>query len=112
MHAAAVVTVTGLVPLQGYYMAGDGAVRDGRGYFRITGRLDDVLNVSGHRLGTAELENALTQHSACDEAAVIGCAFAPLQPPPPPPGPSPGAFCMRSCLPADTYLTWYRAYDC
>lgn len=53
-------------------MAGDGAVRDARGYIKITGRLDDVLNVSGHRLGTAELENALTQHPACDEAAVIG----------------------------------------
>mmetsp|Transcript_3580 Transcript_3580/g.10404 ORF Transcript_3580/g.10404 Transcript_3580/m.10404 type:complete len:633 (-) Transcript_3580:1161-3059(-) len=57
---------------KGYYMAGDGAVRDARGYIKITGRLDDVLNVSGHRLGTAELENALTQHPACDEAAVIG----------------------------------------
>lgn len=53
-------------------MAGDGAQRDARGYIRITGRLDDVLNVSGHRLGTAELEDALTQHRFCDEAAVVG----------------------------------------
>lgn len=57
---------------KGYYMAGDGAQRDARGYIRITGRLDDVLNVSGHRLGTAELENALMQHRYCDEAAIVG----------------------------------------
>ena len=58
---------------QGYYFCGDGARRDKDGYIWITGRVDDVLNVSGHRVGTAEVENALTQHPLCAEAAVIGC---------------------------------------
>jgi acetyl-CoA synthetase len=57
---------------QGYYLTGDGARRDKDGYFWITGRLDDVLNVSGHRLGTAEVESALVSHPAVAEAAVVG----------------------------------------
>jgi acetyl-CoA synthetase len=56
----------------GLYTAGDGARRDKDGDFRIIGRLDDVLNVSGHRLGTAEIESALVAHPAVAEAAVIG----------------------------------------
>ena len=74
-----------------YYLAGDGAVRSAdRGYFRITGRIDDVLNVSGHRLGTMEIESALVSHTALvAEAAVVGrpdavtgeavCAFVVLK---------------------------------
>jgi acetyl-CoA synthetase len=57
----------------GYYFTGDGARRDEDGYFWITGRVDDVLNVSGHRLGTAEVESALVLHEAVAEAAVVGC---------------------------------------
>ncbi|CAN5139025.1 acetate--CoA ligase [soil metagenome] len=57
---------------KGYYLAGDGAHRDKDGYFWIIGRLDDVLNVSGHRLGTAEVESALVSHPAVAEAAVVG----------------------------------------
>ncbi len=57
---------------RGYYLAGDGARRDDDGYFWIVGRLDDVLNVSGHRLGTAEVESALVSHPAVAEAAVVG----------------------------------------
>ncbi len=56
----------------GIYLAGDGARRDVDGNFWITGRLDDVLNVSGHRLGTAEVESALVSHEAVAEAAVVG----------------------------------------
>ena len=56
----------------GMYLAGDGARRDDDGYFWIVGRLDDVLNVSGHRLGTAEIESALVAHAAVAEAAVVG----------------------------------------
>ena len=56
----------------GYYFTGDGARRDADGYFWITGRVDDVLNVSGHRLGTAEIESALVLHEAVAEAAVVG----------------------------------------
>ena len=55
-----------------YYFTGDGARRDKDGYFWITGRVDDVLNVSGHRLGTAEIESALGLHEAVAEAAVVG----------------------------------------
>ncbi len=55
-----------------YYFAGDGARRDEDGYFWITGRVDDVLNVSGHRLGTAEIESALVLHKDIAEAAVVG----------------------------------------
>lgn len=54
------------------YFTGDGARRDEDGYFWITGRVDDVLNVSGHRLGTAEIESALVSHEAIAEAAVVG----------------------------------------
>ena len=56
----------------GFYTTGDGAKRDKDGYYWITGRVDDVLNVSGHRLGTAEIESALVQHSSVAEAAVVG----------------------------------------
>jgi acetyl-CoA synthetase len=56
----------------GYYFTGDGARRDKDGYYWITGRMDDVLNVSGHRLGTAEVESALVLHDAVAEAAVVG----------------------------------------
>ncbi|MCK4492805.1 MAG: acetate--CoA ligase [Methylococcales bacterium] len=55
-----------------YYFAGDGARRDKEGYFWITGRVDDVINVSGHRLGTAEVESALVLHKDIAEAAVVG----------------------------------------
>jgi len=56
----------------GYYFTGDGAKRDEDGYYWITGRVDDVLNVSGHRIGTAEVESALVSHQDIAEAAVIG----------------------------------------
>jgi acetyl-CoA synthetase len=56
----------------GYYFTGDGAKRDKDGYFWITGRVDDVINVSGHRMGTAEVESALVLHEHVAEAAVVG----------------------------------------
>ncbi len=56
----------------GYYFTGDGARRDADGYYWITGRVDDVINVSGHRIGTAEVESALVLHEAVAEAAVVG----------------------------------------
>lgn len=56
----------------GYYFTGDGARRDADGYYWITGRVDDVLNVSGHRMGTAEVESALVLHDKVAEAAVVG----------------------------------------
>ncbi|MDT8398289.1 MAG: acetate--CoA ligase [Pseudomonadales bacterium] len=56
----------------GYYFTGDGARRDEDGYYWITGRVDDVLNISGHRLGTAEIESALVLHASVAEAAVVG----------------------------------------
>ncbi|MBV8939760.1 MAG: acetate--CoA ligase [Alphaproteobacteria bacterium] len=59
-------------PVPGKYYTGDGARRDADGYYWITGRIDDVLNVSGHRLGTAEIESALVAHEAVAEAAVVG----------------------------------------
>jgi acetyl-CoA synthetase len=72
-----------------YYLAGDGASMDGDGYFRIVGRIDDVLNVSGHRLGTMEIESALVANPLVAEAAVVGrpddltgeavCAFVVLK---------------------------------
>jgi acetyl-CoA synthetase len=73
-----------------YYLAGDGAIRDAEtGYFTITGRIDDVLNVSGHRMGTMEIESALVSHPLVAEAAVVGrpddltgeaiCAFVVLK---------------------------------
>ncbi len=74
---------------QGWYFAGDGALYDQHGYVWITGRVDDVLNVSGHRMGTAEVESALVSHAAVAEAAVVGfpheikgegiCAFVSLK---------------------------------
>ena len=57
----------------GRYFTGDGAKRDADGYYWITGRVDDVLNVAGHRLGTAEIESALVAHPKVAEAAVVGC---------------------------------------
>ncbi len=57
----------------GRYFTGDGARRDADGYYWITGRVDDVINVSGHRLGTAEVESALVAHPKVAEAAVVGC---------------------------------------
>ena len=79
-----------LRPFPGYYFSGDGARRDIDGMIRVTGRVDDVLNVSGHRLGTAEIENALNRHPDVVESAVIGepddltgqavCAFVVLDP--------------------------------
>jgi acetyl-CoA synthetase len=57
---------------KGYYFTGDGVRRDENGYYWITGRVDDVLNVSGHRLGTAEIESALVAHPKVSEAAVVG----------------------------------------
>ena len=58
--------------IKGVYFAGDGARRDHEGYYTIVGRVDDVLNVSGHRLGTMEIESALVGHSSVSEAAVVG----------------------------------------
>ncbi len=57
---------------KGYYFTGDGCRRDADGYYWITGRVDDVINVSGHRMGTAEVESALVAHAAVSEAAVVG----------------------------------------
>jgi len=56
----------------GMYFTGDGCLRDADGYYRITGRVDDVLNVSGHRIGTAEVENAINMHLGVVESAVVG----------------------------------------
>jgi len=61
-----------LKPYPGYYLTGDGCVRDHDGYYWITGRLDDVINVSGHRIGSAEVEHALVSHPKTAEAAVVG----------------------------------------
>jgi len=63
---------TYLKPYPGYYFSGDGARRDEDGYYWITGRVDDVINVSGHRIGTAEVESALVLHDSVAEAAVVG----------------------------------------
>jgi acetyl-CoA synthetase len=63
---------TYFAPFPGYYFTGDGARRDEDGYYWITGRVDDVINVSGHRIGTAEVESALVTHDGCAEAAVVG----------------------------------------
>jgi acetyl-CoA synthetase len=57
---------------KGYYFSGDGCRRDEDGYYWITGRVDDVINVSGHRMGTAEVESALVAHDKVAEAAVVG----------------------------------------
>lgn len=69
-HARFVETYFSSVP--GHYFSGDGARRDEDGYYWITGRIDDVLNVSGHRMGTAEIESALVLHELVAEAAVVG----------------------------------------
>jgi acetyl-CoA synthetase len=61
---------------RGMYFTGDGARRDADGYYWITGRVDDVMNVSGHRMGTAEVESALVLHDAVAEAAVVGFPHA------------------------------------
>ncbi|KAJ1949969.1 acetyl-coenzyme A synthetase 2, partial [Linderina pennispora] len=80
---------TYLRPYPGYYFAGDGASRDADGYYWIRGRVDDVINVSGHRMSTAEVESALICHPAVAESAVVGapdeltgqaiCAFVTLK---------------------------------
>jgi acetyl-CoA synthetase len=57
---------------EGYYFTGDGCRRDSDGYYWITGRVDDVINVSGHRMGTAEVESALVAHPKVSESAVVG----------------------------------------
>jgi acetyl-CoA synthetase len=54
------------------YFTGDGCKRDNDGYYRITGRVDDVINVSGHRIGTAEVENGINEHPSVIESAVVG----------------------------------------
>ena len=59
-------------PIPGKYFTGDGCRRDEDGYYWITGRVDDVINVSGHRIGTAEVESALVSHPKVAEAAVVG----------------------------------------
>lgn len=56
----------------GLYFTGDGCMRDEDGYYRITGRVDDVMNISGHRIGTAEVENAINSHTGVVESAVVG----------------------------------------
>lgn len=81
---------TYMKPYPGYYFTGDGVTRDKDGYYWIRGRVDDVINVSGHRLSTAEIESALVLHPACAEAAVVGipddltgqavCCFVSLKP--------------------------------
>jgi acetyl-CoA synthetase len=58
--------------IPGVYFTGDGARRDHDGYFTVVGRIDDVLNVAGHRIGTAEIESALVSHAAVAEAAAVG----------------------------------------
>lgn len=63
---------TYFAPYPGLYFSGDGALRDDEGNYRITGRVDDVLNVSGHRIGTAEIENAINMHTDVAESAVVG----------------------------------------
>jgi len=65
---------TYMKPYPGYYFTGDGAARDADGYIWIRGRVDDVINVSGHRLSTAEIESALILHPGVAETAVIGTA--------------------------------------
>jgi acetyl-CoA synthetase len=69
-HQRVIDTYYAMYP--GYYFTGDGARRDADGYYWITGRVDDVMNISGHRIGTAEVESALVLHPAVAEAAVVG----------------------------------------
>ncbi|HNF29057.1 MAG TPA: acetyl-coenzyme A synthetase, partial [Chitinophagaceae bacterium] len=61
---------------QNLYFSGDGALKDKDGNYRITGRVDDVLNISGHRIGTAEVENAINMHVGVVESAVVGYPHA------------------------------------
>jgi len=90
---------------KGVYFTGDGARRDEDGYYWITGRVDDVLNISGHRIGTAEVESALVLHDAVAEAAVVGCPhdikgqaiYAYVMP-------------MRGVTPSDELLVELKAY--
>ncbi|KFP22419.1 hypothetical protein Z169_15353, partial [Egretta garzetta] len=56
----------------GFFFTGDGAYRTSEGYYQLTGRLDDIINISGHRLGTAEVEDVVNHHAAVAESAVIG----------------------------------------
>jgi acetyl-CoA synthetase len=63
---------TYFVTYENLYFTGDGCLRDEDGYYRITGRVDDVMNISGHRIGTAEVENAINMHSGVIESAVVG----------------------------------------
>ena len=65
---------TYFAPFPGRFFSGDGVTRDEDGYYRISGRVDDVINVSGHRLGTVELESAIASHPAVAESAVVGCS--------------------------------------
>ncbi|NXL64058.1 ACS2L synthetase, partial [Chordeiles acutipennis] len=63
---------TYLTPYPGFFFTGDGVYRTSEGYYQLTGRLDDIINISGHRLGTAEVEDVLNHHVAVAESAVIG----------------------------------------
>ncbi|NXP66923.1 ACS2L synthetase, partial [Chloropsis cyanopogon] len=63
---------TYLTSYPGFYFTGDGVYRTSEGYYQLTGRLDDIINISGHRLGTAEVENVVNHHVAVAESAVIG----------------------------------------
>ncbi|NXX78662.1 ACS2L synthetase, partial [Urocolius indicus] len=64
---------TYLTPYPGFFFTGDGVYRTREGYYQLTGRLDDIINISGHRLGTAEVEDVVNHHTAVAESAVIGC---------------------------------------
>ncbi|MBC7953797.1 MAG: acetate--CoA ligase [Rhodospirillaceae bacterium] len=72
LHDHARFVQTYFAPYPGRFFTGDGVMRDADGYYRITGRVDDVINVSGHRLGTVELESAISSHPAVAESAVVG----------------------------------------
>ncbi|NXA72089.1 ACS2L synthetase, partial [Thryothorus ludovicianus] len=63
---------TYLTSYPGFFFTGDGAYRTSEGYYQLTGRLDDIINISGHRLGTAEVEDVVAHHVAVAESAVIG----------------------------------------
>ncbi|NXT66925.1 ACS2L synthetase, partial [Chaetops frenatus] len=63
---------TYLTPYPGFFFTGDGVCRTSEGYYQLTGRLDDIINISGHRLGTAEVEDVVNHHVAVAESAVIG----------------------------------------
>jgi len=67
---------TYMKPYPGFYLTGDGSTRDSDGFYWITGRIDDVVNVSGHRIGSAEIESALVSHTSIAEAAVVGIPHA------------------------------------